>query len=105
MRDQKQREELRSAVKSILREMRKHEMNSVSFPAISTDIFPLDLCIVIFGNVLKGAIDSDPDFYEGKRLIICNSDNKTTTKMLEFIPEYFVQDEITTHTRSILNPK
>ena len=105
VRDEKQKEELRSAVKSILREMRTYEMNSVSLPAISTGVFPLDLCIVIFGNVLKKAIDSDPDFYKGKKLIICNFDNKTTNKMLELIPEYFVQDEITTYTKSILNSK
>ena len=55
MRDQKQREELRSAIKSILSEMRKHKMNSVSFPAISTGIFrfPLELCAMIIGDVLK----------------------------------------------------
>ena len=104
-RDQKQREELRSVVKSILREMKKYEMNSVSFPVISTGIFSLDLCIVIFGNVLKEAIDSDLDFYKGKRLIICNFDNETTNKMLELIPEYFVQDEITTYIREYINPK
>ena len=93
MRDQKQREELRSAIKSILREMRKHKMNGVSFPAISTGIFrfPLELCAMIIGDVLKEAIDSDPDFYKGKRLIICNFDDKTTNKMLEYIPNSFTK--------------
>ena len=45
MRDQKQREELRCAIKSILKEMKKHDLYSVSFPAISTGIFgfPLEL--------------------------------------------------------------
>ena len=91
MRDQKQREELRSAIKSILREMKKHKMNSVSFPAISTGIFrfPLELCAMIIGDVLKEAIDSDPDYYKSKRLIICNFDDKTTNKMLEYIPNSF----------------
>ena len=94
MRDQKQREELRSAVKSILREMRKYKMNSVSFPAISTGIFrfPLELCAMIIGDVLKEAIDSDPDFYKDKRLIICNFDDKTTNKMLEYIPNSFTKN-------------
>ena len=93
MRDQKQREELRSAVKSILREMRKYKMNSVSLPAISTGIFrfPLELCAMIIGDVLKEAIDSDPDFYKDKRLIICNFDDKTTNKMLEYIPNSFTK--------------
>ena len=91
MRDQKQREELKKAIKSILREMRKHEMNSVSFPSISTGIFrfPLELCAMIIGDVLKEAIDSDPDFYKDKTLIICNFDDKTTNKMLEYIPNSF----------------
>ena len=91
MRDQKQREELRSAVKSILREMRKHKINSVSFPAISTGIFrfPLELCAMIIGDVLKEAIDNDPEFYKNKRLVICNLDDKTTNKMLEYIPNSF----------------
>ena len=93
MRDQKQREELRSAIKSILREMKKHKMNSVSFPAISTGIFrfPLELCAMIIGDVLKEAIDSDPDYYKYKRLIICNFDDKTTNKMLEYIPNSFTK--------------
>ena len=45
MRDQKQREELRCAIKSILKEMQKHDFYSVSFPSISTGIFrfPLEL--------------------------------------------------------------
>ena len=92
-RNQKQREELRSAIKSILREMRKHKMNSVSLPAISVGIsgFPLELCAKIIGDVLKEAIDSDPDCYKGKRLIICNSDDKTTKKMLEYIPNAFTK--------------
>ena len=86
MRDQKQREELRNAVKSILREMRRYKMNSVSFPAISTGIFrfPLELCAMIIGDVLKEAIDNDPEFYKDKKLIICNFDEKTTNKMLEY---------------------
>ena len=55
MRDQKQREELRRAMKSILREMRKHKMNSVSFPSISTGMFrfPLELCAMIIRDELK----------------------------------------------------
>ena len=93
MRDQKQREELRSAVKNILREMRKYKINSVSFPAISTGIFrfPLELCAMIIGDVLKEAIDNDPEFYKNKRLVICNHDEKTTNKMLEYIPNSFTE--------------
>ena len=70
MRDQKQREELRSAIKSILGEMKKHDFNSVSFPAISTGIFrfPLELCAMIIGDVLKEAIDNDPEFYKEQKV-------------------------------------
>ena len=39
MRDQKQWEELKNTIYSILKEMRRHKMSSVSFPAISTGIF------------------------------------------------------------------
>ena len=103
MRDQKQREQLRSAIKSILIEMKKYNFNSVSFPAISTGIFrfPLELCAIIIGEVLKEAIDNDPEFYNYRRLIICNFDDKTTNKMLEYIPKCFtVNEEIynTEHT-------
>ena len=103
MRDQKQREQLRSAIKSILIEMKKYNFNSVSFPAISTGIFrfPLELCAIIIGEVLKEAIDNDPEFYKNKRLIICNFDDKTTNKILEYIPKCFtVNEEIynTEHT-------
>ena len=93
MRDQKQREELRSAIKSILKEIQKHNFYSVSFPAISTGIFrfPLELCALIIGEVLKEAIDNDPDFYKNRKLIICNFDYKTTNKMLEYIPRCFSQ--------------
>ena len=93
IRDQKQREELKSAIKTILREMRKHKMNSVSFPAISTGIFhfPLELCALIIGDVLKEAIDNDQEFYKDKKLIICNPDDKTTNKMLEYIPNAFTK--------------
>ena len=93
MRDQRQKEELRSAVKNILNEMRKHKMNSVSFPAISTGIFrfPLELCAMIIGDVLKETIDNDQKFYKDKRLMICNPDDKTTNKMLEYIPYYFTK--------------
>ena len=100
MRDQKQREELRSAIKSILGEMNKYNFKSVSFPAISTGIFrfPLELCAMIIGDVLKEAIDNDPDFYKDRRLIICNFDDKTTNKMLEYIPNCFTKTEIITDT-------
>ena len=93
MRDQKEREQLRSAVKNILREMRRYKMNSVSFPAISTGIFrfPLELCAMIIGDVLKEAIDNDPGFYKDKKLIICNFDEKTTNKMLEYTPNSFTE--------------
>ena len=86
--DLKQEQELRSAIKNILREMNKYKMNSVSFPVISTGIlkFSLQLSAVIIGEVLKEAIDNNPDFYQDKRLIICNPDEKTTNKMLEYIP-------------------
>ena len=87
MRDQKQREQLRSAIKSILKEMKKYNFNSVSFPAISTGIFrfPIKLCAMIIGGVLKEAIGNDTEFYKDKRLIICNFDDKTTSKMLKYI--------------------
>ena len=73
--------------------MRKHKMNSVSFPAISTGIFhfPLELCALIIGDVLKEAIDNDQEFYKDKKLIICNPDDKTTNKMLEYIPNAFTK--------------
>ena len=89
VRDQKQREELKYAIESILREMKKHKMNSVSFPVISKGIsrFPFELCAIIIGDVLKKAVDKDPGFYNGEKLIICNLDNKTTNKMQEFIPD------------------
>ena len=72
IRDQKQREQLRSAIKSILAEMKKYGFNSVSFPAISTGIFrfPLELCAIIIGDVLKEAIDNDSGFYKDRELII-----------------------------------
>ena len=94
-RDQKQREQLRSAIKSILDEMKKHNFNSVSFPAISTGIFrfPLELCAIIIGDVLKEAIDNDSEFYKNRKLIICNFDDKTTNKMLEYIPNCFIETE------------
>ena len=100
MRDQKQRGELRSAIKSILKEMKKYNFNSVSFPAISTGIFhfPLELSAIIMGDVLKEAIDNDPEFYKNRKLIICNFDDKTTNKMLEFIPNCFIKTEIITDT-------
>ena len=100
MRDQKQREELRSAIKSILGEMKKYNFNSVSFPAISTGIFrfPLELYAIIIGDVLKEAIDNDPEFYKNRKLIICNFDDKTTNKMLEYIPNCFIKTEIITDT-------
>ena len=106
MRDQKQREELRSAVKSILKEMKRYNFNSVSFPAISTGIFhfPLELCAIIIGEVLKEAIDNDPEFYKNRRLIICNFDDKTTNKMLEYIPKFFtVTEEICNTERSSIS--
>ena len=94
-RDQKQRQQLRSAIKSILDEMKKHKFNSVSFPAISTGIFrfPLELCAIIIGDVLKEAVDNNPEFYNNRRLIICNFDDKTTNKMLEYIPNCFIKTE------------
>ena len=102
MRDQKQREELRSAIKSILGEINKHNFKSVSFPAISTGIFrfPLELCAMIIGDALKEAIDNDPDFYKDRRLIICNFDDKTTNKMLEYIPNCFIKTESVTESEN-----
>ena len=96
MRDQKQRKELGIVIKSILREMKEQNMNSVSFPAISAGIFrfPLELCATIIGNMLKEAIDNDPEFYKDKTLIICNPDDKTTKNMLEYIPGCFIEEEI-----------
>ena len=95
IRDQKQKEQLRNAIKSILCEMKKYNFNSVSFPAISTGVFrfPLELCAIIIGDVLKEAIDNDPEFYKNRRLIICNFDDKTTNKMLEYIPNCFIEPE------------
>ena len=100
MRDQKQREELRCAIKSILKEMKKHNFYSVSFPAISTGIFgfPLELWAFIIGEVLKEAIDNDPEFYKNRKLIICNFDDKTTNKMHEYVPRCFEQTELVTDT-------
>ena len=91
MRDQKECEQLRSAIKSILREKKKHDLNSVSFPAISTGIFrfPLEKCGMIIGEVLREAIDSDPELYQNKKLIICNFDEKTTKKMEEYVLKSF----------------
>ena len=105
-RDQKQRDQLRNAIKSILDEMKKHDFNSVSFPAISTGIFrfPLELCAIIIGDVLKEAIDNDPEFYKDRRLIICNFDDKTTNKMLEYIPNCFIEtEEICNTERSFIS--
>ena len=71
--------------------MKKHKLDSVSFPAISTGIFsfPLEKCGMIIGEVLKEAIDSDPEFYNNKRLILCNVDDKTTNKMEEYVLKSF----------------
>ena len=71
--------------------MKKHKLDSVSFPAISTGIFrfPLEKCGMIIGEVLKEAIDSDPDLYQNKKLIICNVDEKTTKKMEEYVLKSF----------------
>ena len=91
VRDQKQRDGLKSTIKSILREMKKQNMNSVSFPAISTGHFnfPHEICALIIGDVLREAIDNDTEFYKDKKLIICNPDEKRTKTMLEFIPRCF----------------
>ena len=89
LRNQKQREQVRDGIKSMLREMKIHNMNCVSFPAISTGLLrsSLESCAVDIGEVLREAIDKDPEFFKDKRLIICNLDNKITNKMLEYIPK------------------
>ena len=76
--------------------MKKHEFNSVSFPAISTGNFrfPLEKCGMIIGEVLKEAIDDDPDSFYNKKLIICNPDGKTTNKMEEYVLKCFVKPGI-----------
>ena len=98
MRDQKQREQLRDAIKSMLREMEKHKLKSVSFPAISTGIFrfPLELCAMIIGDTIKETIDYNPQFYSDRKLIICNFDEKTTNKMREYVPKSFNKGNIMT---------
>ena len=89
--DQNEKEELKTAIKSILSEMQKYDMNSVSFPAISTGILslPSELSATIIGEVLKEAIDNNPEFYNGRKLIICNIDEETTSTMEELIPSLF----------------
>ena len=58
-----------------------------------SSVFPIELCALIIGDVLREAIDNDPEFYKNRRLIICNFDDKTTNKMLEYIPNCFNETE------------
>ena len=60
--------------------MKKHNLKDISIPAISTGIFnfPLTKCVEIFGKVIREFIDEYPTSTEGKEIIMCNFDDKTT---------------------------
>ena len=95
VRDDNERNQLRDAVVSILSEFKKENLGSINIPAISTGIFnfPIDKCAGIIGSVVKAEIDKYHDFYKGKKIVICNFDEKTTSKMAQFIPPQFEKSE------------
>ena len=68
--------------------------NQISIPAISSGIYgmPLRLCVRLFAKAIRRSIDSDPQFFDGKEIILCNIDDKTTNAFLND----FEQDLTTT---------
>ena len=76
----KEHKQLANAIESVLKIMHKDKLKDISIPAISTGIygFPLTKCVEIFGKVIREFIDEYPQSTEGKEIIMCNFDEKTT---------------------------
>ena len=81
---------MRECVANVLIKMNENNLDSISIPAISTGKFkfPRKICTILMSSVIKDMIDSDPDAYRDKKIIICNLDTKTT----KVFKDYFFRE-------------
>jgi O-acetyl-ADP-ribose deacetylase (regulator of RNase III) len=81
----KECQQLRDAVRSVLEIVDKEDKISVSIPAISTGIyhFPPERCCQVMGKTIRQYIDEKPSSMKGKKIIICNNDDATTSVFQE----------------------
>ncbi|CAI2383494.1 unnamed protein product [Moneuplotes crassus] len=87
-------EQLKKCFESILTIMIDRDFYDISIPAISTGLFgfPIKKCVEICAKTIKSKIDNNQGEFEGKEIILCNIDGKTTDVFEKWIEKYMEQE-------------